>query len=94
MNNDSLVLSKEDLINTLVSAFKMGVFSYVDLAEEKCLEIFNQLVEKKLKVDTNSVQINLQNSTQNVTATNSYLYDTTYVDFLRNWSAITSSTIN
>ena len=94
MKNDSLVISKEDLINTLVSAFKMGVFSYVDLAEEKCLELFNQLVEKKLKVDTSSVQINLQNNTQNVTATNSYLYDTTCLDFLSNWSAITSSTIN
>jgi hypothetical protein len=49
----SVVIEKDDILKLLIEAFKTGVTSYYELAEATCVELLENYVIEKSKLDAN-----------------------------------------
>lgn len=76
--NNSVNISREELLEMLVESYTSGVSSYYDLAQEACNEILTNFVNKKT-VPANNLEFNMNNTTLSISGNLSFENFDTYI---------------
>lgn len=62
MSKNNLSISKEEILDLLVTSYKQGVCSYYDLASESCSELLNEFLQNKMQ-PPKFVELSVNNTT-------------------------------